>query len=220
MKKTMIALAAATALAACTTDPYTGQRKVSNTAIGAGAGAAVGALGGLLVGRTTDANTRNAVLIGAGVGALAGGGIGLYQDRQEAKLRSQLEATGVGVERRGDTIVLIMPSNITFATDQASIQPQFYPVLNSVAAVLREFDRTLVNVYGHTDADGSDAYNQKLSQDRGVAVAEYLVRQGTDQRRYYVRGYGESRPIATNATAAGKATNRRVEIEIEPLREA
>lgn len=204
-------------LAACTTDPYTGQQKVSNTALGAGAGAAVGALGGLLVGKTTNANTRRSVLIGAGIGALTGGGIGLYQDQQEAKLRAQLQNTGVSVTRAGDTIVLNMPSNITFASGSSNIRPEFFNVLNSVGLVLKEYNRTVVNVFGHTDSDGSDAFNQRLSEQRGVTVANYLVSQGTDSRRYYVVGYGEEQPIASNATAEGKAQNRRVEIRIDPL---
>ena len=87
--------------------------------------------------RTASAKTRNAVLIGAGIGALAGGGIGVYQDRQEARLRQELQNTGVSVSRSGDEIILNMPSNITFATDQANIKPEFYRVLNSVALVLQ-----------------------------------------------------------------------------------
>lgn len=218
LKKSLVAVSfAGLVLAACTTDPYTGQQKVSRTAIGAGAGAAVGALGGLLVGKTTNADTRKSVLIGAGIGALGGGGIGLYQDRQEAKLRAQLQNSGVSVTRQGDVIILNMPSNITFGSDQAGIRPEFYPVLNSVAQVLKEFNQTLVNVYGHTDSDGSDVYNQQLSERRAVNVAQYLVGQGTDTRRYHVVGYGETRPIASNASMEGKAQNRRVEIQIAPL---
>lgn len=213
----LVAASAALALSACTTDPYTGQQQVSRTAIGAGAGAAVGALGGLLVGKTTKADTRKSVLIGAGIGALSGGGIGLYQDRQEAKLRAQLQNTGVSVTRQGNIIVLNMPSNITFASDQSGIKPEFYSVLNSVALVLKEFNQTIVNVYGHTDSDGSDTYNQQLSEQRAVNVAQYLVNQGTDTRRYHVVGYGETSPIASNASAQGKAQNRRVEIQIAPL---
>ena len=110
-----------------------------------------------------------------------------------------------------------MPSNITFNSGSAAIRPDFYRVLNSVATVLKEYNRTLVNVYGHTDADGSDAFNQQLSEQRGVSVAQYLVNQGTDSRRYFVRGFGEARPIASNATSAGKEQNRRVEIELAPL---
>jgi len=217
MRKTSIALLAAVIVAGCTTDPYTGQRKVSNTTIGAGTGAAIGALGGLIVGKTTNANTRNAVLIGAGVGALTGGGIGLYQDKQEAKLRDELRNTGVSVTRNGNSIILNMPSNITFASGAGSIRPEFYRVLNSVSLVLREYDRTIVNVYGHTDSDGSADFNQQLSERRGVNVARYLVSQGTDTRRFHVVGYGEERPIASNDTQDGKSQNRRVEIEISPI---
>lgn len=217
MKKLVITAVAAISIAGCTTDPYTGQSKVSNTTIGAGTGAAIGALGGLIVGKTTKANTRDSVLIGAGIGALTGGGIGLYQDRQEAKLRDELQNTGVSVSRQGDTIILNMPSNITFNSGQSEIRPEFYRVLNSVAVVLREYNRTLVNVYGHTDSDGSSGFNQELSERRGVNVARYLVSQGTDTRRYYVVGYGEERPVASNASSDGKRENRRVEIQIAPL---
>lgn len=212
------AIASVFVLSACTTDPYTGQQKVSNTVIGAGAGAALGAVGGLLVGKATGADSRKSALIGAGIGALGGGAIGVYQDRQEAQLRQQLQGSGVSVTRQGDRIILNMPSNITFATGQADIRGDFFNVLNSVALVLKEYNKSLVNVYGHTDSDGSPQFNQELSQRRGVAVANYLVSQGTDSRRYYVVGYGEERPVASNATAEGKAQNRRVEIQIDPLK--
>ena len=219
MNKTLIAISAALLITGCTTDPYTGQQKVSNTAIGAGAGAAIGALGGLIVGNATGGNKRDSILIGAGIGALTGGGIGLYQDRQEAKLRAELQNTGVTVTRNGDNIILNMPSNITFNSGGSSIRPEFFRVLNSVAVVLREYNKTLVNVYGHTDSDGSDSFNQQLSEQRGVNVAQYLVSKGTDTRRYYVVGYGEERPIASNNTEEGKSQNRRVEIELVPLTE-
>ena len=211
MKKQIIAIVAAATLAACTTDPFTGESKLSNTAGGAMLGAGAGALVGLAVGGTGVAQ-RNAALIGAGVGALAGGGIGLYMDKQEAELRAQLQVT-----RNGDYIILNMPSNITFPTDQATVSPQFYPTLNSVALVLNKYNRTLVDVYGHTDSTGGDAHNLDLSQRRALAVATYLNAQGTDSRRFSIVGYGASRPIATNATAEGRAQNRRVEIELLPL---
>ena len=217
MKKIATATLGLLMLAGCTTDPYTGRQKISNTVIGTSAGAAVGALGGLLVGKTTKADTRRSVLIGAGIGALTGGGIGLYQDRQEARLRQQLQDTGVSITRSGDTIILNMPSNITFPSGSDSIRPEFFNVLNSVALVLKEYNRTIVNVYGHTDSDGGAAFNQQLSERRGVNVAKYLVSQGTDTRRYYVVGYGEERPIASNSTQEGKQQNRRVEIQIAPL---
>jgi outer membrane protein OmpA-like peptidoglycan-associated protein len=218
MKHAIIALTAVSLLiTACSTDPFTGEQKVSNTAIGAGTGALLGTAAGALLGTTTNVKTRKAMLIGAGIGALAGGGVGLYMDNQEAKLRQRLEGSGVSVTRDGDNIILNMPSNITFATDQSDIKPAFYEVLNSVAIVLREFKQTLVDVNGHTDSDGSDEYNDDLSSRRANSVAEYLVSQQLDSQRFSVQGFGESQPVASNASASGKAQNRRVEIQIVPL---
>ena len=218
MKHAITALTAASfLLAACSTDPYTGEQKVSNTALGAGTGALLGTAAGALLGSTTNIKTRKAMLVGAGLGALAGGGVGLYMDNQEAKLRERLEGSGVSVSRNGDNIILNMPSNITFATDQSDIKPAFYDVLNSVAIVLREFNRTLVDVNGHTDADGSDEYNEELSSRRANSVAHYLVSQQLDSQRFSVQGFGESQPVASNVSVSGKAQNRRVEIQIVPL---
>ncbi len=214
--KIVAALSAALIVTACTTDPYTGQQKVSNTAGGAAIGAGLGALAGLAVGGS-DRAQRNAVLIGAGVGALAGGAVGAYMDQQEAEIRAQLEGTGVSVTRAGDRIILNMPSDITFATDQDAVQSGFYPTLNSVALVLTKFNRTTVDVYGHTDSSGSDSYNQSLSNRRALSVADYLSSQGVDPRRFYITGYGESQPIASNDTPSGRALNRRVEIQLAPV---
>lgn len=216
MKTIVASLAAAMLLAGCTTDPYTGRQKVSNTAGGAALGAGLGALAGLAVGGSDNAQ-RNAVLIGAGVGALAGGAIGSYMDQQEAEVRRQLEGTGVSVTRVGDQIILNMPSDITFATDEDSVKSSFYPTLNAVGLVLKKFNRTVVDVYGHTDATGSDTYNYELSQRRALSVANYLSGQGVDSRRFSVTGFGESRPIASNADERGRAQNRRVEIQLSPL---
>lgn len=216
-KMTALAVTAAVLVSACSTDPFTGEQKVSNTAIGAGLGAATGALAGALIGHGSSHDKRKAALIGAGIGAVAGGGIGLYMDQQEAALRQRLQNSGVSVTRVGDQIILNMPSNITFDTDRADLNPQFYDVLNSVAIVLNEFNRSIVDVDGHTDSDGSDQYNIDLSTARADAVARYLAGQGIDTRRLSVQGYGESRPVADNRTAAGKAQNRRVEIRIVPL---
>ena len=219
MKKLVLALLLTAAFAGCTTDPYTGQSQLSNTAGGAGIGAGVGALGGYLVGRATGIDAGSAALVGAGVGLLSGGAVGGYMDSQEAQLRDQLRSTGVSVTRVGDRIILNMPSNITFPSDQASILPGFYETLNSVALVLKKFDRSIVNVYGHTDSQGSDAYNLRLSQDRASAVSQYLSSQGVDPRRLNSQGFGESQPVASNGTDAGRAHNRRVEIAISPLTE-
>jgi len=217
MKTKIVAVVAAAAfLGACTTDPYTGEQKVSNTAGGAALGAGLGALAGLAVGGSKTAQ-RNAVLIGAGVGALAGGAIGATMDKNEADLRAQLRGTGVSVTRAGDQIILNMPSDITFGVDQDAIKPNFYSVLNSVALVLQRYRQTTVDVYGHTDSTGSDAHNFDLSQRRAYAVANYLNAQGVDARRFAVTGFGKTRPIASNATEQGRAQNRRVEIQISPL---
>ena len=217
MKPSVLILAGAVALAACSTDPYTGEQKVSNTAIGAGLGAGVGAITGAIIGKNTNASTRKSALIGAGVGALVGGGVGVYMDQQETALRQRLEATGVGVTRVGDDIVLNMPSNITFDFGKADIKPNFYDVLNSVSLVLNEYDRSIVDVYGHTDNVGSDQANFDLSIARAEAVANYVAGQQVNPQRLSLQGFGEARPIASNATEAGRAQNRRVEIKIAPL---
>lgn len=213
----LIAATAAFVISGCTANPYTGESQLSKTAIGAGTGAALGAGAGALLGATTSIKTRKAALIGAGLGALAGGGVGLYMDNQEAKLRERLRNSGVSVTRVGDNIILNMPSNITFDTDQADIKPSFYDALNSVALVLKEYDQTLVDVRGHTDSDGSDQYNYDLSQRRAGSVARYLTAQQLDPNRFSVEGLGESQPVASNNSPAGKAQNRRVEIQIQPL---
>jgi len=219
MKRAIAILSIAT-LAACssTTDPLTGQPQRNNTAIGAGVGAAIGAVGGLIVARNKDgSDRRKAALIGAGIGALTGGGIGAYQDRQEAELRQTLQNSGVSISRNGNEIILNMPSNVTFATGQDSLSPQFFGVLDSVAIVLNKYPRTLLDVDGHTDDVGDAASNQDLSQRRAVTVGRYLQSRNIDPRRIQIIGFGETRPIASNATESGKAQNRRVEIRISPL---
>jgi outer membrane protein OmpA-like peptidoglycan-associated protein len=213
----LAATASALILAGCTTNPYTGEQQVSKGLLGAGTGAALGGAAGALIGATTPVKTRKAALIGAGIGALAGGGVGVYMDNQEAKLRERLRDSGVSVTRVGDSIVLNMPSNITFDSDQSDVKPQFYDTLNSVAIVFKEFDQTLIDVVGHTDSDGSDDYNQDLSRNRAASVARYLSAQDIDRNRFSVEGRGEREPIASNASSRGKSQNRRVEITIQPL---
>lgn len=201
-------------LASCTTtDPFTGQQKISNTAGGAALGAAAGAGLGLLAG----GDDRRNALIGAGVGALAGGAIGNYMDRQEAEIRAQLQGTGVSVTRNGNQIILNMPSNITFDVGQSAIKPAFISTLNGVAIVVAKFNQTLVDVYGHTDSTGEDQFNLTLSSQRAQSVANYLGQTGVDPRRMRILGFGESRPIADNSTELGRAANRRVEIQLSPL---
>jgi len=202
---------------ACETlDPYTREEKTSKATKGALIGAAAGAVVGLISG--DDAvERRQRALIGAGVGALAGGAIGNYQDRQEAKLRAELEGTGVSVTRIGDNITLNMPGNVTFATNSSDLSPAFFNVLNSVSKVLKEFDKTVVEVAGHTDNTGSESYNQSLSERRAGSVSTYLTSQGINSQRLITVGMGELRPVADNDTPDGRQINRRVEITMVPL---
>lgn len=201
----------------CTTlDAYTREEKTSTATKGALIGAAAGAVVGLISG--DDAvERRQRALIGAGIGALAGGSIGNYMDKQEAQLRAELEGTGVSVTRIGDNITLNMPGNVTFATDSSDLSPAFFDVLNSVGKVLGEYNKTVVEVAGHTDSTGSDAYNQSLSERRARSVATYLQGQGIITQRIITVGMGESRPVADNTSADGRQANRRVEITMVPL---
>jgi outer membrane protein OmpA-like peptidoglycan-associated protein len=206
------------ATACQTTDPYTGETKVSNTAKGAGIGAAAGAVIGAISG--DDARERRQrALIGAGVGGLAGAGVGAYMDKQEAELRKRLEGTGVSVTRKGDNITLNMPSNITFKTGSADLDSRFFKVLDSVSLVLKKYDQTIVEVAGHTDSVGSEQMNQSLSERRAGTVSQYLVSKGIKQERMIVIGAGETRPVASNDSDEGRALNRRVELTLLPLKQ-
>jgi outer membrane protein OmpA-like peptidoglycan-associated protein len=185
----------------------------AKTRRGAGIGAGTGAVVGLL----TSGGSLQGALIGAAVGGLAGGAIGNYQDRQEAKLRAQMANTGVEVVRQGDNITLDMPGNVTFATSSYSINDEFKPILDNVAATLKEFDQTIIEVAGHTDSTGSRAYNQTLSENRANSVKGHLVAQGVPAKRIITVGAGPDHPVADNSTAEGRAQNRRVEITIVPV---
>ncbi len=216
-KAFLTALAGALALTpACTTNPYTGEQQLSKTALGAALAGAAGAGVGALTGDNSK-ERRERALIGAGIGALAGGAVGAYMDNQERRLRQELRATGVSVSRRGEELILNMPGNVTFASDSATISGNFYPVLDSVAKVLREFNKTTIDVAGHTDSTGSRDYNLRLSEERAVSVADYLRDRGVAPARFYVTGYGPDYPVADNQTAAGKRQNRRVELTLHPL---
>jgi outer membrane protein OmpA-like peptidoglycan-associated protein len=216
-----LALLAAT-LAAFTSGcaTYTGQTSdpddPNRTKRGALIGAAIGAAAGLLSG--DDAvERRQRAMVGAGIGALAGGGIGAYQDRQEAELRRQTAGTGIDVSRDGDVIKLNLPDGVTFDFAKYDLKPQFYPALNTIASTLKEYNQTIVEVSGHTDSIGSDAANQVLSERRANAVSSYLIGQGVVRERFEVVGMGERYPVASNDTDAGRALNRRVEIRLVPL---
>lgn len=203
-------------LPACTTvNPYTGEKQTSKATEGSAIGGVVGAILGAA---TAPKNHRvENALIGGGIGAIAGGGVGYYMDVQEAKLRQKLEGTGVRVARKGDEIYLIMPGDVTFATNSSDLNSRFFDVLDSVALVLQEYKSTLVTVAGYTDSTGSAEYNQKLSERRATTVAMYLHSRGVVQQRLAAIGHGEQNPVASNNTADGRAKNRRVEITLDPI---
>ncbi|WGM29895.1 OmpA family protein [Brevundimonas sp. NIBR11] len=215
---TGLGVAAMLGTAACTTmDPYSSTPQRNNT----GTGAIYGALGGAVLGYLTNTSDgeqgRRNALIGAGVGALGGAAVGNYMDRQQRALEAELSGSGVGVARQGDNLVLRMPSDVTFATNQSNIEPRFDAVLSDVAAVLQEYDRSLVDIVGHTDSSGGDAINQPLSERRALAVADALINRGVLRDRLFVAGQSSRVPVASNATPEGRAQNRRVEILIRPF---
>lgn len=225
MRKIPLSLLAATLAASVTLGgcaSYTGQTNDPNdpnrTRQGALIGAGIGAVAGLLSG--SDATERRQrAMVGAGVGGLAGGSIGAYQDRQEAELRRQTAGTGIVVDREGDVIKLNLPDGVTFDFGKSDLKPQFYPALNNVARTLADYGQTIVEVAGHTDSIGSDAVNQRLSEQRANAVGNYLIGQGLQRQRFEIVGFGKTMPIADNGTEQGRALNRRVEIRVVPLRQ-
>ena len=219
LKTGALAALTVTLLGGCAS--YTGQTNDPNdpnrTRTGALIGAGIGAVAGLLSG--SDATERRQrALVGAGIGGLAGGSIGAYQDRQEAELRRQTAGTGIGVVRDGDVIKLNLPDGVTFDFGKAELKPQFYPALNNVASTLREYNQTIVEVSGHTDSIGSEAVNQRLSEQRAASVGNYLIGQGLQRERFEIVGMGKRYPGASNDTDAGRALNRRVEIRVLPVR--
>lgn len=206
MKKFVCLMVLTGFLSACATDPYTGESKVAKTTWGTGIGAAAGAGIGALIGG------KKGALIGAGIGAATGAAGGGYMDYQASQLRKELTGTGVQVKEVDGRIYLVMPGNITFDTNQAFIKQSFQPVVISISKVLKEYDKTLVQVNGYTDNTGSDAINNPLSVKRANAIADFLKIQGVAANRIIANGYGSANPIASNATAAGREQNRRVEI--------
>lgn len=200
-----------------TTNPYTGDPQTSRATSGALIGAAVGAgIGSLTGSGSTD--RRQKAMVGAGLGALAGGLIGDYMDQQETELRRQLQGSGVSVSRVGNQLILNMPGDITFATDSSNINERFISTLNSVGIVLRKYNRTMVDVTGHTDNVGAKSYNYALSERRAQSVARYLRRQGVIPQRMMISGRGPDQPVASNGSASGRQKNRRVTIQLVPFK--
>ncbi|MCW1382407.1 OmpA family protein [Novosphingobium sp. KCTC 2891] len=200
-------------LSACVTDPNTGQRKISRTAIG-GVG---GALGGYLLGGLIGGKTGR--ILGAGIGGVAGAAVGYNMDKQIKELKEQTAGSGVDVTPvdNGSAILVNLPNGVTFDTDSTVIKPTFRDTLDRVAQSLAQYPNSLIDVYGHTDSTGSDAYNQSLSERRAGAVAAYLSSRGVAASRIRSQGFGESQPVASNATEEGRSANRRVEIKIVPV---
>jgi len=188
----------------------------NNKAKGAAIGAAVGVVTGLITGDDATERRQHA-MVGAGIGALAGTAVGAYMDAQQSKLDRELAGTGVGVVRDGDELILTMPSNITFATNSAEVKSEFHTVLGSVAQVLAEYDKTYIDIAGHTDSSGSHAYNQTLSEQRAMSVGTLLVNRGVQNVRVVAQGRGETQPVADNASASGRAQNRRVDLKLAPI---
>lgn len=219
----IIGAAAVALLAGCASpNPYANQDQgqaqssggVSKTAKYGGIGALAGALAGAAI---DHGNRGKGALIGAAVVGAASAGYGYYADKQEAALRQSMQGTGVEVQRQGDQIKLIMPGNITFGTDSSAIASNFYTPLNNLANSFKQFNQNTIEIVGYTDSTGARQHNMDLSLARAQSVATYLTSQGVDGSRLSSRGMGPDQPIATNATADGRAQNRRVEVNLKPI---
>lgn len=213
MKKSILAVSLAATLTLSGCASTNGQGGMTNSQ----KGALIGAISGAVLGKSTANHDSKRAVIGGILGGIAGAAIGDYMDKQEAALRKELENTNIGVTREGDNISLNFPDKITFAVGKSDLKSNLLPVLNDIAGVLGEYNQTLVNIHGHTDSTGSEAYNQTLSEQRAQSVMRYLGGQGVNQQRLLAWGYGETTPVADNNTAAGRAENRRVEIILQPV---
>jgi outer membrane protein OmpA-like peptidoglycan-associated protein len=182
-------------------------------------GAIIGGVAGAVLGKITGDKDDDRAVIGGLLGAAVGAGIGAYMDKQEAELRQSLEGTGVEVSRQGEQIVLSMPDNITFDTGRYDVKPASYSVLNNLATTLVKYNSTRINIAGHTDSVGSHQSNLRLSQQRAYSVRNYMIDRGVEAHRMSAAGYGETRPVADNATAEGRARNRRVEITLQAVQQ-
>ncbi|MDO1510761.1 MULTISPECIES: OmpA family protein [unclassified Neisseria] len=210
---TVLTMSGVLALAGCVTDPTTGQPKASKTAIyGLGGAAVCGIVGALTHG---GKGARNSALACGAVGA----GIGGYMDYQEKKLRESLANTDVEVQRQGNQIKLVMPENVTFATNSSALSGNAMDALSKAAQTLVQYPDTTLTVAGHTDNTGNDRINEPLSRRRAQAVADYLNQRGVAASRLSTIGYGSRQPITGNDTVEGRAKNRRVEILINPDQE-
>lgn len=200
-------------VSACVTDPNTGERKVSRTAIGGGAGALAGLLLGGLIGGGTGR------IVGAGIGGIAGAAVGYTMDKQIKELKESTAGSGVDISEadNGQSILVNLPEGVTFDVGSYTLKPQFRTTLDQISDSLKQYPDSLIDVYGHTDSTGSDAFNQTLSENRARTVASYLATRGVSSARIRSQGFGETMPVADNATEEGRRQNRRVEIKIVPI---
>lgn len=218
-RRLILSALALSVLSGCAQNPYDQSAQgdsagMSKTAKYGGLGALAGAAAGALI---SHDNRGKGALIGAAIGGASGAGYGYYADKQEAQLRQQMQGTGVEVQRQGDNIQLIMPGNITFATNSADIASNFYTPLNNLANSFKQFDQNSIEIVGHTDSTGGYQYNVALSQRRAQSVANYLISQGVNPARVTTRGAGPDMPVASNANEMGRQQNRRVEVNLRPL---
>jgi len=209
-RSTALVLVAGLGLAACTNPDGTTNNTGTGALLGAGLGATIGAA-------VAGNNTRGAV-IGGLIGAGIGGAIGDDLDRQEAALRQQMGGSGVSIVNTGSQLIVTLPEAITFPVDSARLRPGFIRSLNALAANLREYPNSRVEIVGHTDSTGEAAYNQNLSERRAASVRMVLANAGVPSQRLRAYGMGETQPVASNASADGRKANRRVEIYITPNR--
>lgn len=208
----VLMVASAFALAACT-DPSQlgGGTGLNKSERGALIGAGAGAVAGQIIG----GNTKGTV-IGAAVGGAIGAGVGYNLDQQEADLRRDIGNDDVQITNTGDRLIVSLPQDLLFATDSFAVRSDLRTDLRTVAGSLQQYPSSTIQVIGHTDSDGDAAYNQGLSERRASAVTSELGDAGVPFGRMRAIGRGESEPIASNLSAAGKAQNRRVEIVILP----
>ena len=216
--RTLIATGILALLAGCANNPYEGSQSQGGSNKAAIYGG-LGALGGAAIGAATSSkkDRTKGALIGAAVAGAAAGGYGYYADKQEAELRRSMQGTGIDVQRDGDNLTLVMPGNVTFATDSASISGNFYGTLNNLVQSFNQNDQNTIEIIGHTDSTGAYQHNLNLSQRRAQSVADYLRNQGVSGNRMSVRGVGPDQPVADNGTAQGRQQNRRVEINLRPV---
>jgi len=192
----------------------------TKTQKGAIYGAAGGAAAGAIVGQVISHDTKGTLIgaaIGAAVGGLGGAGVGKMMDDQERDMRKAVASSeAASVSREGDLLAVTFKGDVTFDTNSTVLRPGLQSEINRVAGVLSQYPNTLVRVEGHTDSTGTDAYNMDLSNRRAMAVKNLLVQRGIADSRIEAVGYGETLPVATNDTEAGRQRNRRVEIKIAP----